>query len=274
MSMLFKRLFPQKFAVIGMIHVDPLPGTPLFKGNFETVVSKAIDEANIYLTNGVDGIMIENMHDIPYIQSSNIGPETIACMTRVASMVKLTVGSSIPCGVQILACGNIEALAVAKACNLDFIRAEGFVFSHVADEGFTDACAGKILRYRKNIDASNVAVLTDIKKKHSSHAITKDISILEAAQAAEFFLSDGIILTGTSTGSETNVDDILCLKNKIDSPLIVGSGVTLDNVERYWHLADAAIIGSYFKQGGNWKNQLDEQKISDLISKLKCFRKQ
>lgn len=49
---------------------------------------------------------------------------------------------------------------------MDFIRAEGFVFSHVADEGFMNSDAGELLRYRKMIDAENVAIFTDIKKKH------------------------------------------------------------------------------------------------------------
>lgn len=49
---------------------------------------------------------------------------------------------------------------------MNFIRAEGFVFSHVADEGFTDANAGLILRYRSKIQADDVLVFTDIKKKH------------------------------------------------------------------------------------------------------------
>lgn len=65
-----------------------------------------------------------------------------------------------------LACGNKQAIAIAQATNFNFIRAEGFVFSHVADEGFTDADAGQLLRYRKSIGADNVLVFTDIKKKH------------------------------------------------------------------------------------------------------------
>lgn len=60
----------------------------------------------------------------------------------------------------------MEALAIAKACSLNFIRAEGFVFSHVADEGFVDGSAGLLLRYRKNIGAEDVLIFTDIKKKH------------------------------------------------------------------------------------------------------------
>jgi len=66
----------------------------------------------------------------------------------------------------VLSCGNKEALAVAKACSFDFIRAEGFVFGHIGDEGYTDANAGRLLRYRKHIEAENVLIFADIKKKH------------------------------------------------------------------------------------------------------------
>lgn len=135
------------------------------------------------------------MHDVPYVQNENIGPEVIASMARVSAEIKQIL-RNIPCGVQMLASGNCQALAIAKAANLQFIRAEGFVFSHVADEGFTDACAGNLLRYRKQIDAENILIFTDVKKKHSSHSITNDVSLLETVHAAEFFLTDGVILTG------------------------------------------------------------------------------
>jgi predicted TIM-barrel enzyme len=81
-----------------------------------------------------------------------------------------------------------------------FVRVEGFVFAHVADEGIIDGCAGEILRYRRQIGADDVLVLTDVKKKHSSHALTADMDIAETARAAEFFLSDGVIVTGLATG--------------------------------------------------------------------------
>lgn len=172
----------------------------------------------------------------------------------------------------VLACGNKEALAIAKACSLDFIRAEGFVFSHVADEGFTNATAGHILRYRKRIHAQHVSIFTDIKKKHSSHAITSDVSLFETAKAAEFFLSDGLVLTGNATGDETDITEIQSLKGRVNIPLIVGSGITLDNVNRYWSVADAAIVGSYFKVDGNWANALDEERVCLLMNKVNGLR--
>lgn len=78
------------------------------------------------------------MHDIPYIPNRLLGPETIACLSRISSEIRQMVPSALP-WLQILACGNKQALAVAKACEFQFIRVEGFVFAHVADEGYTDA---------------------------------------------------------------------------------------------------------------------------------------
>lgn len=42
----------------------------------------------------------------------------------------------------------------------------------------------------------------------SSHALTSDVSIEETAQAAEFFLSDGLIITGAATGVEADPHEL------------------------------------------------------------------
>ena len=108
--------------------------------------------------------MVENMHDIPYL-NRQVGPEIIASMSVVCNEVKKE-ATNLPCGIQILAGANKEALAVAKAAGLQFIRAEGFIFSHIADEGTMNSDAGELLRYRKQIEADDILVFTDIKKKH------------------------------------------------------------------------------------------------------------
>ncbi|XP_055846877.1 uncharacterized protein F13E9.13, mitochondrial [Episyrphus balteatus] len=258
--------------VIGMVHLDALPGTPKYSGNFNEIVEKAKHEANIYSQHKLDSILIENMHDVPYVQENALGPETISCMSRIATEIRKIIPKSMPCGIQVLACGNKQALAIAKACDLQYIRAEGFVFGHVADEGYTDACAGDILRYRRLIDAESVLVFTDLKKKHSSHSITADTSLLETAKAAEFFLTDGIIVTGTSTGHAASPDDLNALYGKVEVPLLIGSGVTKDNLKDYYEKANAVIIGSHFKKDGHWANDLCEGNIQEFMENLKKLR--
>ena len=187
------------------------------------------------------------MHDVPYL-NGNVGPEIVASMMAVAQELKRNI--DLPMGIQILAAANKEALAVAQSANFEFIRTEGFVFGHLADEGYIDSCAAELLRYRKNIGAENIAIFTDIKKKHSSHSISQDVSISETAKAAAFFDSDGIIITGSSTGTEASENELLEVKKNLDIPVIIGSGLSITNIEKYYSLADAFIVGSAFKKNG------------------------
>jgi len=264
-----KKLLGMNKAVIGMIHVDALPGTPKYKGDVDRIINKALKEAMIYKNSGIDAIAIENMHDRPYLKR-NVGPEIISLMTIIGHEVKMA--SQLPCGIQILAGANKEALAAAHSAGIDFIRAEGFVFAHVADEGVMESDAGELLRYRKQIGAEDILIFTDIKKKHSSHSITSDVNIIETAKAAEFFLSDGVILTGISTGEETDINELKKVRGIVKIPVLIGSGLTADNIEKYFPSADAFIIGSYFKRRGDWRNDVDADRVKafmNTINKLK-----
>lgn len=265
----FNSLFKIKKTVIGMIHIGALPGTPKFGGNVKEIINKALAEAEIYKNAGIDGIAIENMHDVPYLKNE-VGHEISSLMSIIGYEIKNRTG--LPCGVQILAAANKAALAVAKSAGLDFIRAEGFVFGHLADEGYIDSCAGELLRYRKEIGAEGISILTDIKKKHSSHAISADIDILETAKAAAFFLSDGLIVTGKSTGEVADLEELSILNNHLNIPIIIGSGITLENVESYLPVCDAMIVGSYFKEKGYWANSLIADRVKTLMEKVKNYR--
>ncbi|MFT5668893.1 MAG: membrane complex biogenesis BtpA family protein [Vicingaceae bacterium] len=253
-------------SIIGMVHVQALPGTPKNKYSLAEICAVAVAEAIQYEKAGLDAVMIENMHDVPYLKGS-VGPEITAAMAVVAKAIRDAV--KLPLGIQILAGANKEALAVAKAANFQFIRAEGFVFGHVADEGYIDACAGELMRYRKAIGAEYIHVFTDIKKKHSSHAITSDVDIAETAHAAEFFLSDGVIITGSSTGKAVYLHELKNLKDKIKIPVLIGSGITADNIHEYWEYASAFIVGSHFKKDGYWENPICDERLTAFLKRVK-----
>ncbi|XP_044126640.1 uncharacterized protein F13E9.13, mitochondrial-like isoform X2 [Bufo gargarizans] len=267
--MKFLQLFGRlRSVVIGMVHLKALPGTPRCTSSVGQILEEACKEAEIYRKAGIDGLMVENMNDVPY--TLHVGPEVTASMAAVCAAVRQTC-PQLPLGVQVLACANQQALAVALAAGLDFIRAESFVFSHVADEGLVSACAGDLLRYRKAVGAEHVQIFADIKKKHSSHAVTADVTISETAKAAEFFLADGVILTGVATGQEADPRELKEVQRCVQIPVLVGSGVTLDNLEKYSD-ASALIVGSYFKRGGDWRNNVDYEKVMTFMDKVNKLR--
>lgn len=255
----FKNMIKQSKTLIPMIHVHALPGAPRHSKSANQIISAAVKEAELYKSFGLDTVMIENMHDIPYVME----PDPV--VTGVMAIIGMEIRKlGLNCGVQILASGGEQALAVALAADLQFVRVEGFVFGHLGDEGFHEACAGSLMRYRKLIGADCISVFTDIKKKHSAHAVTADVSLEDTAHAAAFFLSDAVIVTGTSTGKPVAMKDLCELKD-LDVPVIIGSGITPENLPEFYPQAHAFIVGSYLKKDGLWSNDPDPDRIRKLL---------
>lgn len=266
-------VFPNEKSVIGMIHVAPLPGTPRHSSSLHAVLEKARVETRILAEAGFDAVLIENMHDVPYL-NGGVGPEITAAMTAVGVAVRdewqaargCSADQPVPFGVQILAAANREALAVALACEAAFIRVENFAYAHVADEGLMPvADAGPLLRFRKQIGAEHIKIFADIKKKHSSHAVTADVSLEEAARTAEFFGADAVIVTGTATARPTAVEDVATVRAAVQVQVAIGSGLTPDNLPALWPHADLFIVGSYLKRDGLWSNPIDPERMGTFL---------
>jgi membrane complex biogenesis BtpA family protein len=249
--------------LIGMVHLKPLPGSPKSEWSVDRLASHAAAEAKLIAASGFGGIIVENMHDAPYVNAPH-APETVAAMTVCVKAVRDAV-PNVPVGVQLLSFGHREALAIAHATGASFIRVENFVYAHVADEGLMhEACAGSLLRARRNLGAMHVRIFCDIKKKHASHAITADLTIADFAHGAEFFGADGLIVTGAFTGSPTSPSDLESVRSASKLPILVGSGVTPDQLPSLMKLADGLIVGSFIKHGGVWSIDVDESRCRAL----------
>lgn len=258
-----QELFGRSKALVAMIHVGALPGTPFASAPIGAIVEQAVAEARLLHEAGVDAILIENMHDRPYLRQG-VGPEIVAGMSAVLDAVHRVTDK--PLGVQILAGANREALATAMAAGAAFIRAENFVFAHVADEGLMpDADAARLLRYRREIGAEHIRIFADIKKKHACHTLTADVSLAETAEAAELFSADGLIVTGTATGRPVAVEDVREVSASVGLPVAVGSGVTPDNLPRLWEHADVFVVGSFLKFDGLWHNPPDPDRVVAMV---------
>jgi len=261
-------VFGVRRALIGVIHVGALPGTPASRKGVAEIAEDAVQEARIYAAAGFHGLAIENTHDRPYLKSS-VGPEIGTAMAVVGCEVRR--GVSLPLGIQVLAGANLWAVAVAHACGANFVRVEGFVFAHVADEGVIESSAGALLRYRRAIGADKVRVFADIKKKHSAHAITADVDIVETAKAAEFFQADGVIVSGVSTGEPADAGEVEAVSGAVSIATLIGSGITPENIGRYAS-ADAFIVGSSVKQDGQWANPLEEKRVAAVVRAFEKLR--
>ena len=249
--------------LIGMVHLAALPGSPRSELRVSEIARQAVIEAKLLERLGFDAIMIENMHDLPYLRR-HVGSEIVAAMSACVLSVRAAV--KIPIGLQILAGANQEAMSVAHACGAAFIRAEGFALASVADEGiFDQADAGPHLRHRKMLGAQRVMIAADVLKKHASHAITSDLNAAEQTRTLIFCGADSIIVTGKATGQPVDFEQLGLVKEASRVPVLVGSGARADNASELLEIADGIIVGSDLKRGGRWQNPIDPTRAKAFI---------
>ena len=255
------RMLPPKF-LAAMIAVLPLPGSPLYDGDDQKVIDQALEDLEIYKEAGVDSILLENDHDLPYIQPP-LDEKGIALMTEIAKAVRKRFDA--PIGIQMLEAANITSLEIAAEADLDYIRVEAFVFAHVGGSGIINGSAGKILRRRKELKAEHIRVFADVKKKHGSHSLTMDLDIKDEIMQAEFFLADCVIVTSQFTGINPDKNDLIKAKSATRLPVLIGSGMTAENIQDYLPLADGFIVGSYFRKDGKFLEKLEPERLKKFM---------
>lgn len=264
-------LFGVPLPLIGMVHSRPLPGSPLYEpGSLESVYEYGVEEALRLAEGGVDGLLVENAGDHPYAKPDDIGPETPSCIAVLTRQIRSA--TDLPIGVNIVANAAEASLAAAVASGACFVRVNQWVNAYVANEGLIEGAAPRALRYRRMLGETSVKVFADVHVKHGSHAIVADRPLEEQARDAAFFDADVLIATGHRTGDSTQLEELLAIRDATNLPVIVGSGLTVDNVDETLPYCDGAIVGSALKEGANWLDPVDVAKVEELSKKVKHAR--
>ncbi len=230
----------------------------------------AIDDGLAYAEGGVDGLIIENHGDIPFLKPDDIGPETSASLAVITDRIGQAVG--LPLGINVLANAAIPALAVAKAGGARFVRVNQWANAYVANEGFVEGEAARAMRYRARIDAKDIAIFADAHVKHGAHAIVADRSIPELVRDVEFFDADAVIATGQRTGDAATTEEITTVRSGTALPVLVGSGVSLANVATILPLVDAVIVASALKQDGVWWQKVEVARVKAFMAAVRAIR--
>lgn len=261
-------IFGRAKAVIGVVHCAAFPGSPNYRGGgLGRIYDIALRDAEAYVAGGVHGLIIENHGDIPFSKPEHLGPETAAFMAVVTDRVKRALG--VPLGINVLANAAIPALAVAMAGGAAFVRVNQWANAYVANEGIIEGAAATALRYRSRLRAEGVKVFADSHVKHGSHAIVADRSVPELTRDVDFFQADAVIATGQRTGDTATLGEIDEIRSATQLPLLVGSGVTQDNIAAILERTQGVIVASSLKEGGVWWNPVERPRVEALLAAAK-----
>lgn len=263
-----KELFGKEKPIIGMVHFPPLPGSPLYNDDkgIDYILERVRHDLNALQNGGIDAVMFCNENDRPYKLKADYA--TVATVSRVIG--ELIDEITVPFGIDIL-WDPYAAIAVAKATGAKFIR-EILTGVYVSDMGFWNTSVGDLYRYRKLLDASNIAVFFNISAEFSYSLDRR--SIEHIAKSVVFSsLADVILVSGPMTGETPSLEYIKKVKASIgNTPVFANTGVKKDNVKEILNIADGAIVGTDLKKDGVTWNPVDETRVTKFMEIVKKIR--
>ena len=229
------------------------------------VIQLAVADAVAYERGGAHAVFIENFGDVPFTKAS-VAPETVAAMTAAGCAVCAAV--KLPVGFNVLRNDACAALALCAACDGNFIRVNVHTGAMLTDQGLIEGDAYHTLRYRDRI-RPGAEIFADV---HVKHAVPLGNWSIEdsAHDTLERGLADALIISGVGTGQAADLADVervrqACPKAK----LLLGSGVTLANVQDYLRHADGVIVGSSLKRAGKLANPVDARRVAALVKAMR-----
>lgn len=251
--------------VIGMVHLESLPGAPNYQGARETVKSAMLRDARRLEAGGVDGLLIENFGNEPFF-AEDVPKHVVASMTALVRTLKRE--TDLPVGVNVLRNDAEAALSIAAATNASFIRVNVHTGERVADQGRLTGQAAETVRLRDRLDA-DVGILADVAVKHSAPVTERPVREI-VTELVERGHADGIIASGAETGRKTDrkhLEAVVAARNETDPdvPVFVGSGVTAETIADTLDVADGVIVGTGLKEGGETKAPVDEDRVRELV---------
>ena len=257
------------FTLVGAVHLPPLPGAPFCTRSFQEILDKALVDADTLLTAGFNGLIIENFGDAPFFPDQ-VEPHTISLMTVIAREVTNLVTRRNPrrervlVGINVLRNDAKAGLAVAFAAGADFIRVNVHVGAMATDQGILEGKAYETLRYRKQIGAETF-IVADVFVKHAVPVGPADLAGA-ARDTWERGRADALVVSGSSTGLPPSVQDIVTVKRAVPrAPVLVGSGLDLDNLPAFVPVCEGAIVGTSIKRDGVVTNPVDPDRAAALV---------
>lgn len=256
-------MFKPKNTVLAMIQPPPLPGSYKHKNDrIEDIIKKVIDEMSIIDECGFDGVILQNMNDMPIKQIAS--PEAISYMTRIGYEIKNKYPNII-LGV-LVNWDGVASVAVAEAIGADFIRVEHlFTGANVTSAGILQAQCVEIANIRKRTK-SKIPVYADIYEIHGVPLGKKTVSDAAWEAIYEAF-ADGIFVS--SKTPDMSIEMVEEIRKKLpNTPIMLGGGATGDNIKKLIKYFDGVSVATWIKNG-NMNNPIDRQKAKIFLKNVK-----
>ncbi|WP_062226327.1 BtpA/SgcQ family protein [Aureimonas frigidaquae] len=264
----FRKLFPDVKPVIAMVHLNPLPGTPLYDADagIDGIVAGAARDLDALQKAGVDAVMFGNENDRPYELAVDVA--STAAMAFVIGRLRDRIER--PFGVNVL-WDPRSTVALAAATGASFIR-EILTGTYASDMGPWTPNAGEAMRYARRLDRGDIVFLDNVSAEFA-HSLDARPLVDRARSAVFSSIPDAVLVSGAITGEAAQMADLEAVKARLpDVPVLANTGVRHETVADVLKIADGCIVGSSLKVDGNTWNPVDPQRAMRFMDTVRTAR--
>jgi predicted TIM-barrel enzyme len=225
-------LFATAPAVIAALHLPP----PSAGRSVTWLEDYAVANARVFAGAGIPWVKLQDQTPT----DGRAASETIATMAALARLIRAEV-PGLRLGIIIEAHDSEAALSVAAAAGAEFVRLKVFVGGAMTAYGPRHALAPQAMSHRGRLGRADIAVLADVHDRTSVPLSTESQPF--AAGWAVRAGADGLVITGG------DFDDTLARINAVRAagvraPILIGGGVTADNVGAALRASDGMVVSS------------------------------
>ena len=258
----FEHIFPGPKPVIAMVHLQALPGTPLYdaEGGVEAIVEAARRDLRALRAAGVDAVMFGNENDRPY----ELSVDTASTATMAFVIGRLRDEIEGPFGVNVL-WDPASTVALAAATGASFMR-EILTGTYASDMGPWTPDAGAAMRYRDRLHRPDLAMLANVSAEFAWSLDRRPLP--DRARSAVFSsIPDAVLVSGAITGEAAAMPELEAVKEALpDTPVLANTGVRHATVADILRVADGCIVGSSLKEGGDTWRPVDPDRAAEFMS--------
>jgi predicted TIM-barrel enzyme len=233
---MFLDLFAQPKPILAMLHL---------KGDTrDDKLTRAVREADIYAECGVDAVIVEDYFgDVTDVEN------VLALLRRERPQYVV--------GVNVLD-DFAKSYELATQYGAQFMQVDS-ICGHLTPTDEQDYF-DMVSRYRAD---GRVAVIGGVRFKYqeylSGRSLAEDLAIGRRH-------CDAIAVTGSGTGVDTDSDKIREFRQHLsDFPLVIGAGMTVATIKEKLTLADAAIVGSTFKDTRKDAGEVSQAHVMEFM---------
>jgi hypothetical protein len=227
-------------AIVAALHLPDLRGPQGRSMAF--LEDYVVANARVFAQAGVPAIMIQD-------QTREPGPATPGTIAVVSALGRL-VREAFPglrLGIIVQAHDAEAPLAIAHGCGASFVRLTVFVAASMTMEGPKTGLGVAAAAARHALGREDIAILADVFDRTSLPMV--DVSPEQGALWAERLGADGLVLTGDSF--RDSLERIARARAAgVRRPLLIGGGVTQENVGEALAAADGAIVSTSLMRAG------------------------